>query len=51
MDLYFRGFFDCLDKDGKIYDENKHVWLQARQVSVTFYFILHNILSGGLFLI
>lgn len=26
------GFFDCLDKDGKIYDENKHVWLQARQV-------------------
>ncbi|VDH99173.1 N-acylglucosamine 2-epimerase [Mytilus galloprovincialis] len=26
------GFFNCIDKDGKIYDETKHVWLQARQV-------------------
>ncbi|CAK8688678.1 unnamed protein product [Clavelina lepadiformis] len=26
------GFFTCLDKDGKIYDETKYVWLQARQV-------------------
>lgn len=26
------GFFNCLSKDGKVYDEIKHVWLQARQV-------------------
>ena len=30
-----RGFFNCLSKDGKVYDEIKHVWLQARQVSVS----------------
>uniref|UniRef100_F6SSK4 N-acylglucosamine 2-epimerase n=2 Tax=Ciona intestinalis TaxID=7719 RepID=F6SSK4_CIOIN len=26
------GFFNCLDKDGKVYDEIKYTWLQARQV-------------------
>ena len=25
------GFFNCLDRDGQIYDTTKHVWLQGRQ--------------------
>lgn len=25
------GYFNCLDRDGKVYDTNKHVWLQGRQ--------------------
>lgn len=31
-DTVHGGFFNCIDEDGKIYDETKHVWLQARQV-------------------
>lgn len=30
----FRGFFTCIGKDGKVYDELKYVWLQGRQVSL-----------------
>lgn len=26
------GFFTCLDKTGKVYDTDKYVWLQGRQV-------------------
>ncbi|KAI1890225.1 hypothetical protein AGOR_G00151480 [Albula goreensis] len=26
------GFFTCIGKDGKVYDELKYVWLQGRQV-------------------
>ena len=26
------GYFNCLDRDGKVYDFQKHVWLQGRQV-------------------
>jgi len=25
------GFFNCLDRDGKVYDTRKHIWLQGRQ--------------------
>ncbi|MEX2640066.1 MAG: AGE family epimerase/isomerase [Balneolales bacterium] len=25
------GYFNCLDRSGKVYDSNKFVWLQARQ--------------------
>ncbi len=25
------GYFNCLDRDGTVYDTNKHVWLQGRQ--------------------
>ncbi|KAH3740213.1 hypothetical protein DPMN_046912 [Dreissena polymorpha] len=28
----YGGFFNCIDEDGTVYDETKHVWLQARQV-------------------
>ncbi len=26
------GYFNCLDRDGAVYDTKKHVWLQGRQV-------------------
>jgi len=26
------GYFTCLDRDGKVYDTDKFIWLQARQV-------------------
>jgi len=26
------GFFNCLDRDGTVYDTTKHMWLQGRQV-------------------
>ncbi|XP_048738728.1 N-acylglucosamine 2-epimerase-like [Ostrea edulis] len=32
QDEEYGGFFNCLSKEGKVYDETKHVWLQARQV-------------------
>lgn len=28
----YGGYFNCLDRDGKVYDTRKHVWLQGRQV-------------------
>uniref|UniRef100_A0A8B9H891 N-acylglucosamine 2-epimerase n=1 Tax=Astyanax mexicanus TaxID=7994 RepID=A0A8B9H891_ASTMX len=31
-DEQYGGFFTCIGKDGKIYDELKYVWLQGRQV-------------------
>lgn len=32
LDREFGGFFNCLDRDGKVWDTRKHVWLQGRQV-------------------
>src|SRR5688572_15705913 len=26
------GYFTCLDREGKVYDTDKFIWLQARQV-------------------
>ncbi|RMG25190.1 MAG: AGE family epimerase/isomerase [Bacteroidetes bacterium] len=31
-DLEWGGYFSCLDQQGKVYDTDKFVWLQARQV-------------------
>ncbi len=31
-DREFGGYFNNLDRDGKVWDTRKHVWLQARQV-------------------
>lgn len=45
----FSGFFNCLGKDGKVYDELKYVWLQGRQVR-DFYFILVFIFKFFLFI-
>ena len=32
MDKKFGGFFTCLDQKGNVYDTDKFIWLQARQV-------------------
>lgn len=32
IDSRYGGFFNCLDRDGSVYDPTKHVWMQARQV-------------------
>jgi len=31
-DKEYGGFFTCLDREGKVYDTDKFVWLQGRQV-------------------
>ncbi|XP_058028385.1 N-acylglucosamine 2-epimerase [Ahaetulla prasina] len=31
-DKEYGGFFTCLDQTGKVYDDQKYVWLQGRQV-------------------
>lgn len=31
-DTQYGGFFTCIGRDGKVYDELKYVWLQGRQV-------------------
>lgn len=30
-DLENGGFYNCLDRDGSVYDSTKHIWLQGRQ--------------------
>jgi N-acylglucosamine 2-epimerase len=32
IDTEFGGFFTCLDRQGKVYDTDKFIWLQGRQV-------------------
>jgi N-acylglucosamine 2-epimerase len=32
IDSDFGGFFTCLDRQGKVYDTDKFIWLQGRQV-------------------
>ncbi len=32
LDSQYGGYFTCLDRDGSVYDTDKFVWLQARQV-------------------
>jgi len=32
IDYDFGGYFTCLDRDGNVYDKDKFIWLQARQV-------------------
>ncbi|NOZ56059.1 MAG: AGE family epimerase/isomerase [Calditrichaeota bacterium] len=32
LDEEFGGYFTCLDREGRVYDTDKFVWLQARQV-------------------
>lgn len=42
VDREHGGFFTCLDREGKVYDTDKFVWLQARQVWM-FAFLYNNI--------
>ncbi len=39
-DREFGGYFTCLDREGKVYDTDKFIWLQARQVWT--FAMLHN---------
>ena len=32
QDNEFGGYFTCLDRKGEVYDTDKFVWLQAREV-------------------
>ena len=32
LDKQFGGYFTCLDREGKVFDTDKFIWLQARQV-------------------
>jgi N-acylglucosamine 2-epimerase len=32
LDREHGGYFNCLDRDGRVYDTTKHMWLQSRQV-------------------
>ncbi|HKK67637.1 MAG TPA: AGE family epimerase/isomerase, partial [Bacteroidales bacterium] len=32
QDNEFGGYFTCLDREGKVYDTDKFIWLQAREV-------------------
>lgn len=39
------GYFNCLDRDGSVYDTKKHVWLQGRQVWMMSK--IHNTVAAG----
>jgi N-acylglucosamine 2-epimerase len=32
LDHEYGGYFNCLDRDGSVYDTRKHIWLQGREV-------------------
>lgn len=32
QDEEFGGYFSCLDRDGSVFDTDKFIWLQGRQV-------------------
>ena len=40
IDRHYGGYFTCLDRTGKIYDTDKFIWLQNRQVWT--FSMLHN---------
>ena len=32
LDREYGGYFSCLDRDGSVYDTDKFIWLQGREV-------------------
>ena len=32
QDKEYGGYFSCLDRDGSVYDTDKFIWLQGREV-------------------
>ena len=32
LDKEFGGYFTCLDRDGSVFDTDKFIWLQVREV-------------------
>jgi len=45
LDREHGGFFNCLDRDGSVYDTKKHIWLQGRQVWMMSK--VHNTVAAG----
>lgn len=45
LDRKHGGFYNCLDRDGSIFDTKKHIWLQGRQVWMMS--LVHNHLGLG----
>ena len=31
-DMEYGGYFTCLDRDGSLYDTDKFIWLQGREI-------------------
>lgn len=44
------GYFTCLERDGKVYDTDKFVWLQGREVWMfaTLYNKVENVKNGSI---
>ena len=45
QDLEMGGYFSCLDRQGRIFDTDKFVWLQAREVWL--FAMLYNKVENG----
>ncbi len=33
LDAEYGGYFNCVDRDGSVYDRRKHVWMQGSRTS------------------
>lgn len=49
LDKEYGGYFTCLDKEGKVFDTDKFVWLQARQVWMLA-FLYNNVIPDKIWL-
>ena len=41
LDKEYGGYFTCLDRDGSVFDTDKFVWLQGREVWMFAYLTSH----------
>lgn len=46
LDREHGGYFNCLDRDGRVYDTRKHVWMQGREVWMTARIHNHKMAAG-----
>ena len=46
QDLEYGGYFSCLDRDGSVFDSDKFIWLQGREVWM--FAMLYNSKRAGL---
>ena len=44
QDKEYGGYFSCLDRDGSVYDTDKFIWLQGREVWL--FAMLYNCIGG-----
>ena len=35
QDMEYGGYFSCLDRDGSVFDTDKFIWLQGREVWIS----------------